>query len=184
MNPLPSTLYRIDIMPQADNALDDFLVRYSRDGGANFVNCADYDTVQIVSTSLASFTKITCYITTDGAAAANPYVYFTSTDGTARHSTLTPSRDANSNTTPNVQVGRRVNSSTNDIVHIRQGVKAPQLPATMMHCSGGMYYDTTLGNFSATKPTAGVPVVLALTISSQSAQNTLTPFCTARVSVQ
>jgi len=144
MNPLPSTLYRISIYAASSNTFNDFLVRYSRDGGANFVNCADYNT-QIVSTSLTSFTKITCYITTDGTAATNPYVYFTQTSGTARTFYVdTFSMTLNSNTTPNVQVGGGVNGGPTTLFTLDKGASAP-IASDNDALLGSMYYDTTLG---------------------------------------
>lgn len=144
INPLANTLYRVTVYAASSNAFNDFAVRYSRDGGTSFVTCADYNT-QVISTSINAFTKVTCYITTDGTAATNPYMYFTQTAGTARTFYVdTFSLTLSSNTTPNVQIGGGVNGGPTTLFTLDRGASAP-VAANNDALLGSMYYDTTLG---------------------------------------
>ncbi|MBP7760166.1 hypothetical protein KA093_00010 [Candidatus Saccharibacteria bacterium] len=144
ISPLASTLYRVTVYAASSNSFSDFTVRYSRDGGTNFAACADYNT-QTLSTTLTSFTKITCYITTDASAATNPYVYFTQNTGTARTFYVdTFSMTLASNTTPNVQIGGGVNGGPTTLFTLDRGASAP-IASNNDALLGSMYYDTTLG---------------------------------------
>lgn len=144
ISPLPNTLYRVTVYAASTNTFNDIAVRYSRDGGTNFVTCADYNT-QTVSTSLSNFTKITCYITTDATTATNPYVYFTQATGTARTFYIdTFSITLSSNSTPNVQIGGGVNGGPTTLFTLDRGASAP-VAANNDALLGSMYYDTTLG---------------------------------------
>lgn len=145
INPLTSTLYRVSVYSSSSTAgFNSFTVRYSRDGGTNFVNCADYNT-QAISSSVTDFTKVTCYITTDGTAATNPYVYFTQTDATARTFYVdTFSMTLSSNTTPNVQIGGGINGGPVTLLTLDKGASAP-IASNNDALLGSMYYDTTLG---------------------------------------
>lgn len=145
INPLTSTLYRVSVYAASTTSgFNNFTVRYSRDGGTNFVNCADYNT-QTVSSSTSNFTQITCYITTDGTAATNPYVYFTQTDGTGRTFFVdTLSVTLSSNTTPNVQIGGGVTGGPVTLLTLDKGASAP-IASNNDALLGSMYYDTTLG---------------------------------------
>ncbi len=143
--PLKSTLYRVTAYAASTTAgFNTFTARYSRDGGTNFVGCADYNT-QAVSSVVTNFTKITCYITTDNTAATNPYVYFTQTDATGRiFYADTFSMTLSSNTTPNVQVGAGVNGGPVTLLTLDRGASAP-IASNNDALLGSMYYDTTLG---------------------------------------
>lgn len=145
INPLQSTLYRVTVYAASTTSgFNNFTVRYSRDGGTNFVSCADYNT-QTVSSSVTDFTKITCYITTDGTAASNPYVYFTQTDATGRTFYVdTFSMTLSSNATPNVQVGGGINGGPVTLLTLDRGASAP-IASNNDALLGSMYYDTTLG---------------------------------------
>ena len=144
INPLASTLYRVTAYVASSNTFNDFTVRYSRDGGTNFVSCADYNT-QNISTSTTSFTKVTCYITTDSTAATSPYVYFTQNTGTARTFYVdTFSMNLNSSTTPNVQIGGGSNGGPTTLFTLDRGASAP-IASNNDALLGSMYYDTTLG---------------------------------------
>lgn len=144
MNPLPNTLYRISIYAASSNTFNDFMVRYTRDGGTNFVSCADYNT-QVISTNVTSFTKVTCYITTDAATATNPYVYFSQVSGVARTFYVDSfGMTLSSNTTPNVQVGGGANGGPTTLFTLDKGASAP-IASDNDALLGSMYYDTTLG---------------------------------------
>lgn len=144
ISPLPSTLYRITVYAASSNSFNDFTIRYSRDGGTSFVACADYNT-QTVSTVLTSFTKVTCYVTTDATAATNPYVYFTQTAGTARTFYVdTFEMNLSSATTPNVQIGGGSNGGPTTLFTLDRGASAP-IASNNDALLGSMYYDTSLG---------------------------------------
>jgi hypothetical protein len=145
INPLSNTLYRVTTyVASTTSGFNNFTVRYSRDGGTNFVNCADYNT-QTVSSSVTSFTQITCYITTDGSAATSPYLYFTQTDATARTFYAdTLSMTLSSSSTPNVQIGGGINGGPVTLLTLDRGASAP-IASNNDALLGSMYYDTTLG---------------------------------------
>ena len=144
INPMTNTLYRVTVYAASTNTFNDFTVRYSRDGGTSFVTCADYNT-QVISTSTSAFTKVTCYITTDGTTATNPYIYFTQAAGSARTFYVdTFSLTLSSNTTPNVQIGGGVNGGPTTLFTLDRGASAP-VAANNDALLGSMYYDTTLG---------------------------------------
>ncbi len=144
ISPLASTLYRVTAYAASSTAFTDFTIRYSRDGGTNFIACADYNT-QTISTSLTSFTMVTCYITTDGTAATNPFLYFTQASGSARTFYVdTVSMTLNSNSTPNVQIGGGINGGPTTLFTLDRGASAP-VAANNDALLGSMYYDTTLG---------------------------------------
>jgi hypothetical protein len=81
INPLASTLYRVSVYAKSSNAFNDFKIRYSPNGGTNYVDCVDYNT-QTLTTS--SWTQVTCYMTTDATAVSNPYIYFVESTSSAR----------------------------------------------------------------------------------------------------
>jgi parallel beta-helix repeat protein len=144
INPLTSTLYRITVRAASSNSFTDFTIRYTRDGGTNFTDCVDYNT-QTISTSTSAFTEVTCYVTTDGTAATDPYVYFTQGSATARTFYVDAfSMNLNSNTTPNVQIGGGSNGGPTTLFTLDRGASAP-IASNNEALLGSMYYDTTLG---------------------------------------
>ncbi|MBP6037787.1 MAG: hypothetical protein KA604_00420 [Candidatus Saccharimonas sp.] len=144
MNPLTSTLYRITVYASAPTSFSTFQVRYSRDGGTNFVNCDDYNT-RTVSSPASTFTKITCYMTTPATAATSPYIYFTQSDSVARTFYVdTFSMTLSSNTAPNVQIGGGINGGPTTLFTLDRGASAP-IASNNDALLGSMYYDTTLG---------------------------------------
>ena len=142
-NPLPSTLYRMTVYAKlSSGTFTDFKLRYSRDGGTNFVDCVDYNT-QTLSTS--DWTKVTCYIETDSTAATNPYAYFVETTSSARTFMVDAfSMTLRSSTTPNVQIGGGVNGGPTTLLTLDKGASAP-IASDNDALLGSMYYDTTLG---------------------------------------
>lgn len=145
INPLPDNLYRVTAYAASNTSgFNTFTARYSRDGGTSFIPCADYNT-QTVSSSVTSFTKITCYIKTDATVASNPYVYFTQTDATGRTFYVdTFSMTLSSSTTPNLQVGGGVNGGPTTLFTLDRGASAP-IASDNDALLGSMYYDTSLG---------------------------------------
>jgi hypothetical protein len=145
INPLTNTLYRVTVYAASTTpGFNSLTIRYSQNGGANFVDCVDYNT-QIVSSSVTDFTKITCYITTDGIAPTNPYVYFTQSDATGRTFFVdTFSMTLSTDNTPNVQIGGGVNGGPTTLLTMDRGASAP-IASDNDALLGSMYYDTTLG---------------------------------------
>lgn len=144
INPLQSTLYRVSIYTKLNSgaAFTDFKVRYSRDAGTNFVDCVDYNSQTVVTTG---WTQITCYITTDGTAPSNPYIYFVETASAVRTYSLdTFSMTLAQNTTPNVQIGGGLNGGPVTLFTLDRGASAP-IAANNDAMLGSMYYDTSLG---------------------------------------
>lgn len=144
IKPLPSTLYRVTVYAASTTSLSTFTIRYTPDAGSNMVACADYNT-QTISTSLTSFTKITCYINTSTTTVTTPYVYFTQNDGTTRTFYVdTFSMALSTNSTPNVQIGGGINGGPTTLITLDKGASAP-IAADNDALLGSMYYDTTLG---------------------------------------
>lgn len=144
VNPLTSTVYRVTAYAASTTSLGSFTIRYSSDGGSSFIACADYNTQQI-STSTLSFTKVTCYITTDGTAATDPYVYFTQGDAVARTFYVdTFSMTLSTNITPNVQIGGGINGGPVTLLTMDRAAAAP-IASNNEALLGSMYYDTSLG---------------------------------------
>ncbi len=145
VNPLPNTLYRVTAyVASTTSGFNSFTVRYSRDGGTNFVSCADYNT-QTISSSITAFTQVTCYITTDGTAATAPYIYFTQSDAVARTFYVdTFSMNLSSAGTPNVQIGGGTTGGPVTLLTLDRGASAP-IASNNDALLGSMYYDTTLG---------------------------------------
>ena len=145
VNPLPNTLYRVTVYADVlSGTMSPFTIRYSRDGGTNFVGCADYNT-QTIDSGTSTFTKVTCYITTDGTVPTSPYVYFGQTDATARTFYIdTFSMALSSNSTPNVQIGGGINGGPTTLLTLDKGASAP-IAGDNEALLGSMYYDTTLG---------------------------------------
>ena len=74
ITPQISTQYLVSFYARASAAVNDLTVRYSSNGGTNFVACTDYNT-QVIGTS--GWTKITCLFTTDSTIATNPDLIIT-----------------------------------------------------------------------------------------------------------
>lgn len=143
INPLSSTLYRVSayVKQTSGAAFTDFSVRYSRDGGTNFIACVDYNTQTITS----SWAQVTCYINTDSTAPSAPYMYFTAASSSARTFLIDSfSMTLASNTTPNVQIGSGANGGPTTLFTLDKGASAP-IAANNDALLGSMYYDTTLG---------------------------------------
>ena len=142
INPLASTLYRVSVYAKSSNAFNDFKIRYSPNGGTNYVDCVDYNT-QTLTTS--SWTQVTCYMTTDATAVSNPYIYFVESTSSARTFYVDAfSMTLASSSTPNVQIGSGSNGGPTTLFTLDKGASAP-IAANNDALLGSMYYDTTLG---------------------------------------
>lgn len=142
INPLTSTLYRVSVYAKSSNTFNDFKIRYSPNGGTSYVDCVDYNT-QVLTTS--SWTQVTCYITTDATAVSNPYIYFVeSTSATRTFYVDAFSMTLASSSTPNVQIGSGSNGGPTTLFTVDKGASAP-IAANNDALLGSMYYDTTLG---------------------------------------
>jgi hypothetical protein len=144
--PLANTLYRISVYAKlnAGAAFNDFKVRYSPDGGTNYVDCVDYNTQTVVTTA---WTPITCYINTIGTAVSNPYAYFIQTNapgGTRNFSVDTFSMTLANSTTPDVQIGSGTAGGPVTLFTLDSAASAP-IAANNSSLYGSMYYDTTQG---------------------------------------
>lgn len=142
-SPLSNTLYRVTTYVKlSSGSFTDFKIRYSPDGGTNYVDCVDYST-QTISTT--SWTKVTCYITTTATATTNPYVYFVETASATRTFHVDNfSMTLSAASTPNIQVGGGVNGGPTTLFTLDKGASAP-IASDNDALLGSMYYDTTLG---------------------------------------
>ncbi|MGY4893719.1 MAG: beta strand repeat-containing protein [Candidatus Saccharimonadota bacterium] len=147
LNPLTNTLYRITAYAKVTSgSFTDFKIRYSRDGsttaGGNYVDCVDYNTRTLSTTA---WTRVTCYLQTDGTTATNPHVYFVqeaSTTRTFRVDAFTMT--LTTNTAPNVQIGGGENGGPTTLLTLDKAASAP-IAINNDALLGSMYYDTTLG---------------------------------------
>jgi hypothetical protein len=143
------TLYRVTAyayISAGTTPFNDFTVRYTPNAGSNFIDCKDYNT-QTVSSSPGTFTKITCYITTDNTSVTTPYIYFVQNGTAASARTFnvdTFSMNLASNTVPNIQIGGGQAGSPLTLFTLDRGASAP-IAANNDALLGSMYYDTTLG---------------------------------------
>ncbi len=142
-SPLSNTLYRVTTYVKlSSGSFTDFKIRYSPNGGTNYVDCVDYST-QTISTT--SWTKVTCYITTTATATTNPYVYFVETASATRTFHVDNfSMTLSAASTPNIQVGGGVNGGPTTLFTLDKGASAP-IASDNDALLGSMYYDTTLG---------------------------------------
>jgi len=121
----------------------DFTIRYSRDGGTNFVDCTDYNTRAIGTTG---WTKVTCLFTTDSTTATNPDLIITqATSSTARSIYIDAlTITLNTNTASNVQIGGGNNGGPVTLFTLDRSAGAP-IAANNDTYLGSMYYDTVTG---------------------------------------
>lgn len=148
INPMANTLYRITVYAKLNSgaAFTNFKIRYSRDGSTassgNYVDCTDYNTQTINTTD---WTKVTCYVTTDGAAPTNPHVNFVEgTSAVRAFSVDTFSMTLSTSSTPNVQIGGGINGGPVTLLTLDRGASAP-IASDNDALLGSMYYDTSLG---------------------------------------
>jgi len=143
MNPNKSTRYRVTAYAKltSGSAFTDFTIRYTRDGGTNYVNCEDYNTQTIPG----SWTKISCYINTDSTAATTPQVAFTEGSSAVRTFLIDDfSMTLATPTTPNVQIGSGSNGGPTTLLTLDRAASAP-IAGDNDALLGSMYYDTTIG---------------------------------------
>ena len=124
--------------------INDLTVRYSRDGGTNFVSCVDYSTQAIDTTG---WTKITCLFTTDGTAASNADLIITQASapgGTRSIYVDALSMTLNTNNANNVQIGGANKGGPTTLFTLDRS-DSPPIAANNDAYLGSMYYDTTTG---------------------------------------
>lgn len=144
--PAADTNYKLSVYAKltAGSEFNDFSIRYSPDGGANFINCSDYSSQSV---ALGSWTKISCNITTDQTVASDPLVYFTQAGASENARTFLV--DAFSMTrepspTQNVKVGNNSGGDKTTLFTVDKADSAPTAKDSN-DLLGSMYYDTTLG---------------------------------------
>ncbi len=142
INPLTDTLYRVSVYAKSSTSFNDFAIRYSPNGGTDFVDCVDYNT-QTISTS--AWTQVTCYIKTTATAASDPQAYFIQSASAARTFMVDNfSMSLASNTAANVQIGGGSAGGPPTLFTLDKGASAP-IAADNDALLGSMYYDTTIG---------------------------------------
>jgi hypothetical protein len=145
ITPAISTQYLVTFYAKLSaGTFTDLRVRYSRDGGTNFVTCVDYST-QTLSTT--AWTKITCLLTSDGTTATNPDLIID--QPTAPGSTRTFYVDAvsmtlNNNNASNVQIGGANKGGPVTLITLDRSSSAP-IAANNDAYLGSMYFNTTTG---------------------------------------
>lgn len=142
VTPATSTQYLVTFFARSSNAFTDIRVRYSRDGGTNFVSCVDYNT-QTLSTT--SFTEITCIFTTDGTTATDPDLIIDQPTGSDRIFYIDALSIAlNTNNSSNVQVGGANKGGPVTLFTLDRSSGDP-IAANNEAYLGSMYYDTETG---------------------------------------
>jgi hypothetical protein len=143
INPITNTRYRVTAYAKqtAGAAFSDFTIRYTRDGGTNYVNCEDYNTQAVPG----AWTKISCYINTDGTGASNPQIAFTEGSSAVRTFLIDDfSMTLATPSTPNVQIGSGSNGGPTTLLTLDRAASAP-IAGDNDALLGSMYYDTTIG---------------------------------------
>lgn len=146
--PLPNTMYRVSAWVKLDSgSFTDFKMRYSANGStdtnaANYVDCVDYNTRTISTTT---WTEVTCYVKTGATAASNPYIHFVE-EASAARTFMVDSFEMTlaTNTAANVQIGGGTKGGQTTLFTLDQGGSAP-IAENNDALLGSMYYDTTLG---------------------------------------
>ena len=142
ITPATSTQYLVSFYARSSNTFNDIRVRYTRDGGTNFVSCVDYNT-QSVSTS--AFTKITCLLTTDSTTATDPDLVIDQPTGSDRIFYIDAlSLTLNTNNSNNIQVGAGNKGGPVTLFTLDRSSTAP-IAANNDAYLGSMYYDTSTG---------------------------------------
>ncbi len=142
ITPDTDTQYLVSFYARSTNTFNDIRVRYSRNGGSNFVTCEDYNTQSISTTG---FTKVTCLFTTDGTTASNPDLIIDQPTGSNRIfyiDALTVT--LNSDTSNNVQIGGGNRGGPVTLFTLDRSAGAPIADNNEAYL-GSMYYDTTTG---------------------------------------
>ncbi len=147
VNPLPSTLYRMTAYAKVTSGtFTNFKIRYSPDGSTgssgNYVDCVDYNTRTLTTTS---WTKVTCFIETGATPATNPHAYFVEETAAARTFRVDGfTMTLTTNTASNVQIGGGENGGPTTLLTLDKSASAP-IAINNDALLGSMYYDTTLG---------------------------------------
>lgn len=142
ITPSVSTQYLVTFYARSSNSFSDIRVRYSRDGGTNFVSCVDYNT-QTVSTT--AFTEITCLFTTDSTTATNADLIIDQPTASNRNFYIDGLKvTLNTNNSNNVQVGGGNKGGPATLFTLDRSNGAP-IAANNEAYLGSMYYDTSTG---------------------------------------
>ena len=140
--PDTETQYLVTFYARSSNTFNDIRVRYTRDGGTNFVSCVDYNT-QSVSTS--AFTRITCLFTTDSTTPTNADLVIDQPTASDRNFHIDAlSITLNTNTASNVQVGGGNLGGPTTLFTLDRSAGAPIANNNDAYL-GSMYYDTVTG---------------------------------------
>jgi hypothetical protein len=143
IRPSVSTQYLVTFYGKlASGTFTDLRVRYTRDGGTNFVSCGDYST-QTLTTS--TWTEVTCIFTTDSSTPTDSDLIIDQPTGTARTFYIDAlSVTLNTNTASNVQIGGANKGGPTTLLTLDRSSSAP-IAANNEAYLGSMYYDTTTG---------------------------------------
>lgn len=142
ISPSTSTQYLVTFYARSSNSFNDIRVRYSRDGGTNFVSCADYNTQSLSTTS---FTKITCIFTSDSTTATNPDLIIDQPTASDRIFYIDAlSVTLNTNTASNVQIGGANEGGPITLLTLDRSSSAP-IASNNDAYLGSLYYDTNTG---------------------------------------
>ncbi|MCA1806565.1 MAG: carbohydrate binding domain-containing protein, partial [Actinobacteria bacterium] len=142
VTPATDTQYLVTFYARSSNSFNDIRVRYSRDGGTNFVACEDYNTRTVPTTS---FERISCLFTTDGTPATDADLIIdqpTANDREFWIDALTVT--LNTNTANNVQVGSGSRGGSATLLTLDRSA-GPPIAANNNAYLGSMYYDTNTG---------------------------------------
>ncbi len=133
--------YTIRLHGASDTSFNDFVVRYSPDGGTSFVDCANYSTQSI---SAVNWSEVSCTINTGTTQPTNPYLYFGEASDEIRAFYIDAvSMTQAAATTATVKVGNDTGNSPT-LFTVDKATAAPTA-ADSTDLLGSMYYDTTLG---------------------------------------
>jgi hypothetical protein len=142
ITPSVNTQYLVTLYARSSNTFNDIRVRYTRDGGTSFVECVDYNT-RSVSTS--TWTRVTCLFTTDGSAPTNADLVIDQPTATARTFWVDAvSVTLNTNTASNVQIGGGNLGGPVTLLTLDRSAGPPVADNNDAYL-GSMYFDTVTG---------------------------------------
>ncbi|QQS17896.1 hypothetical protein IPL68_04515 [Candidatus Saccharibacteria bacterium] len=176
-NPVASTTYTVSFTAASSTAgtgTTPIEVIYSPDNGTTLTNlCQGYgngftNSRTISNYTTVNWTKVTCTVTTTGAAVTTPLLIIRQTDATTRTiyvDNLSMIRNDATTRPSSVQIGGGNTGGQVTLFTFDRSSAAPLVSGSDDRYLGSMYYDTTLGNINVTKPMVGELVVVRQIIS-------------------
>ncbi len=142
IEPSTETEYLVTLYAQSSNTFTDLQVQYSPDGGTTRIDCADYNTRDI---STSSWTLVTCSLSTDTTTVTDADLFVIQETGVSRDFYIDGiEMTLNTNTASSVQIGGGSLGGPTTLLTLDRSA-GPPVAANNDAYLGSMYYDTTTG---------------------------------------